>query len=146
MKILVKKLDEKAKLPIRKTSESAGYDICALENVSLIRGASPKMVSTGLSIEVESDTPVAIQLMERSSLATRGINLANGVGLIDKDYRGEYKVLLQNTTGADIEHINAGDRIAQIVIVPIVTPDVEEVAELSETERGAGGFGSTGNK
>lgn len=144
MVMKVKKLNPDAKLPVALTDGSAGYDICALEKVSLVKGAKPTLVHTGLSIEVESDKPVAILLMERSSMGKRGINLSNSVGLIDQDYRGEYLLCMQNTCGSDIEIINAGDRVAQLVIVPIEKPGVVEVEELSDTRRGTGGFGSTG--
>lgn len=144
MEMLVKKLDDKAVLPKAATEGSAAFDICALERVGLVKGAKPTLVRTGISLEVKSAEPVVILLMERSSMGKRGINLANGVGVIDQDYRGEYMLCMQNTCGHDIEVINPGDRVAQIMIVPIKKPTVREVEELSETTRGWGGFGSTG--
>lgn len=144
IKMNVKKLDERAQLPVYKTADSAGYDIYALERTSLIKGGSPKMIRTGIAIDVECADDIVIILAVRSSIGKRGINLANGIGVIDKDYRGEICVLLQNTGGHDIEIINEGDRIAQLIIMPIAKPIVTEVNELSDTERGVGGFGSTG--
>lgn len=144
MNMLVKKLRDNAIIPTCATDGSAGYDLYATEKVSLIKGAAPVMIKTGIAIEVQSDEPVAILLLERSSLGKRGINLSNSVGLIDQDYRGELVALLQNTCGHDIEIINPGDRVAQIMIVPVKKPTVKEVTELSNTTRGTGGFGSTG--
>ena len=100
------------------------------------------MIPTGLSMEL----PVGYAgfIYARSSLGTkRGLAPANKVGVIDSDYRGEFMVALHNH-GLDAQTVCHGERIAQLVIAPVVTPGFTEVAELSDTERGAGGFGSTG--
>lgn len=144
MEMLVKKLCDEAILPSCATQHSAGYDLYALNKYELVKGSAPVMIRTGISIEVKTDNPVVILLTERSSIGKRGINLANGVWIIDQDYRGEICVMLQNTCGQDIEIINQGDRIAQLIMLSISKPEVIEVAELSDTVRGSGGFGSTG--
>lgn len=144
MKLLVKKLNEKATIPQRQTEFSAGYDLSSAEDIVVKVGETAK-VHTGISAEVKGDKNVVLLLYARSSLATKfGIAPANCVGVIDWDYRGEIVAVLHNYSDKDYE-IKCGDRIAQLVITPVFTPEVEEVTELSDTVRGTGGFGSTGS-
>ena len=101
-------------------------------------------VHTGISVEVEGAKDVCLFIYARSSLATKfGLAPANCVGVVDWDYRGEIIVALHNYSDKDYE-IKAGDRVAQLVITNVLTPETQEVEELSDTERGEGGFGSTG--
>ena len=101
------------------------------------------MIPTGMAIALENANVVAI-LAARSGLAVKsGINLANGIGVIDSDYRGEMRVTLYNTTDTEYT-VRPGDRIAQLMVVPVACPPIEVVDTLPETERGEGGFGSTG--
>lgn len=144
MILKVKKLDDRAIVPQRVTSGSAGYDLCSLETVTFKRYGTPVLVHTGVSIEVDSAEPVAIKLYIRSGMGKKGFILSNGVGLIDQDYRGELCALIQYFGDKESATINAGDRIAQIVIEPVYLPDVEVVNNLSNTSRGSNGFGSTG--
>ena len=143
MKLLIKKLNEKATIPKRQTEFSAGYDLCSAEDIVVKVGETAK-VHTGISTEIEGDRNVVLLIYARSSMATKfGLAPANCVGVVDWDYRGEIIVALHNSGKEDYE-IKCGDRIAQLVVSPIFTPEVEEVTDLSDTERGAGGFGSTG--
>ena len=145
MKMFIKKLTETATLPTQGSAQAAGYDIYAdLPNgpVTILPGAIHK-ISTGISAAPE-DTEVALCLFPRSGLATKqGVTLINSVGLVDSDYRGEIIVPLVNF-GSQPVIIDNDDRIAQLVVIPITKAEFEEVAELPETERGEGGFGSTG--
>ena len=144
MELKIRKLREGAKLPQRATVGSAGMDLhaCIEESITL----APQqlaVVPTGIAIELP-DNGCAAFLYARSGLGVKhGICLANGVGVIDSDYRGEICVGLCNVSGAPYV-IEPDERIAQMVIAPVFTPDVTEVTELSGTTRGAGGFGSTG--
>ncbi|MFA5658306.1 MAG: dUTP diphosphatase [Oscillospiraceae bacterium] len=144
MKLLIKKLDENAMLPKRATSQSAGADLCAcIDSPVTIQPGEIKMLSTGISVEPD-DKSVAMLVFARSSLASRhGIALANSVGVIDSDYRGEIKIPLINSGSSPYE-ITPGERIAQLVVTPVIFPEIEETRCLSDTERGEGGFGSTG--
>jgi len=131
-------------LPAYATAASAGVDLCAdlKEALNLSPGENVK-IPTGLAIELPGPHVVAL-VFARSGLASRyGIGLTNGVGVIDSDYRGEIQVLIQNFGNRPIK-VNPGDRIAQMVFMPIFRAVIEEVAELEETARGSGGFGSTG--
>lgn len=152
----VKLLDVQAKAPQRASKDAAGYDLYALEN-GRIRGNLIKQadfpgdfhaacdmvrVRTGIAVALPSGTYG--QIASRSSLMEKhGVMAFPGV--IDPDYRGEIKVLLYNTSEKDYV-FHAGDRIAQLLILPICTPDVQVITtgELTETARGTGGFGSTG--
>ncbi len=129
--------------PSYETEGSAGMDIRAyLEQPVMIEPGERKMIPTGLFMEFEPGFEV--QIRARSGLAAKhGIGLVNGVGTIDSDYRGEIIVALINL-GQDAFTVSNGDRIAQMVISPIVQAEIEPADELSDTERGAGGFGSTG--
>lgn len=138
MNLLVKKLDADAKIPSRATEGSAGYDISSAEDVT-IAAKSRAGVSTGISIRVPKNTYGRIA--PRSGLAVKhGIDVLAGV--VDFDYTGEVKVILYNTSDEDY-FVKKGDRIAQLILERMETPEVEVVLELSETSR-TGGFGSTG--
>lgn len=145
MTLKIKKLNENAIIPKRATSGSAGYDLSACLDAPLeILPHEIKKIPTGISCELVSDIDAAMLIYARSSLATKhGITLANCVGVVDSDYRGEIIVAVINQSDKPytIEH---GERIAQLVITPVLLPEVEEAQELSDTTRGAGGFGSTG--
>lgn len=135
----VKKIVDNAILPKRGSAAAAGYDLSSCVDATVpARGKA--MVRTGLSIKVPSGTYGRVA--PRSGLTWKN-SIDVGAGVIDEDYRGEVNVILFNHSDVDFQ-IKAGDRIAQLVLERIVTPDVEEVAELDDTERGAGGFGSTG--
>lgn len=131
-------------IPSYATPASAGVDLSAdlREPITLGPGENVK-IPTGLAIELPDQSVVAL-VFARSGLASRhGIGLTNGVGVIDSDYRGEIQVLMQNL-GTQPVKIMPGDRIAQMVFMPIFHALFDDVAELQETQRGAGGFGSTG--
>lgn len=147
MKVEIKKLFEDAKIPTRGSEEAAGYDLYA-HNIEKLNSAilphSTQIVGTGLSMEIPKGYFGAI--FARSGIASkRGLRPANCVGVIDSDYRGEVKVALHNDTD-EIQYFELGERIAQIVIMPYLAVEFVEVNTLNETERGAGGFASTGNK
>lgn len=144
MIVKVKKLDARAMLPTYGSSQAAGADVYALlQSDSLEIGAGETvLIGTGLSLEIPEGYVGLVYA--RSGLATKkGLAPANKVGVIDSDYRGELKVALYNQSGR-AQTIAAGERIAQLVIAPYLTASFEEAAELSDTARGAGGFGSTG--
>lgn len=142
--VKLKRLDKRAKVPTRATSGSAGYDISALlDSPVTIAPGEVKMIPTGLAIELEDNSVVAL-IYPRSSLASKhGITLANCVGVIDSDYRGELRMPVINL-GNEPYTISLGERISQLVLTPVLIPDIEEVEELSDSVRGTGGFGSTG--
>lgn len=143
MKIEIKKLKDTAKIPTRGSKYAAGYDLyaCIDEEVTILPHTTEK-IGTGLSIAVPEGYFGAI--FARSGLAVKeGIRPANCVGVADSDYRGEYIVALHNDTD-NARKIVPYERIAQLVIMPFLEAEFEEKAELSETERGGGGFGSTG--
>ncbi len=144
MDLLIKKLDERAIVPKAATGGSAGMDLCALLDEPLtIAPGQRALVPTGLAIALPNADYVAL-LFARSGLAVKhGITLSNCVGVVDSDYRGEVKVGLINQSDKAYE-IAPGERIAQIVIMPVVVPNPVETDELPESDRGAGGFGSTG--
>lgn len=131
-------------LPSRATAHSAGYDLRSSEADLELQPGEIRAVSTGLIMELPPG--LEAQVRPRSGLAARfGITLPNSPGTIDPDYRGELKVLLQNG-GPDPVPIRRGERIAQLVFARFEAPDVVEVDNLSETDRGRGGFGSTGTR
>lgn len=142
----VKKLNENARLPLRATKGSAGMDLYAcIDGPLTIAPHSIRVVPTGLAIELESADYVAY-IFARSGLAIKhGIAPANCVGVIDSDYRGEVCVGLVNQTDNAFT-IVPEERIAQLVISPVIVPEIELADELEDTERGEGGFGSTGQK
>jgi dUTP pyrophosphatase len=127
-------------LPAYQTPGSAGIDLCADDNVYIPAGFTKK-VSTGIYLEIPQGYEA--QVRSRSGLAAQGIVVANSPGTIDSDYRGEVCVLLHNNS-AHSYSVGAGYRIAQLVFAPVIQVELEEVSELSDTERGTGGFGSTG--
>jgi dUTP pyrophosphatase len=129
-------------LPRRATPQAAGFDVRSAEADLVLQPGEIRAVSTGLVMELPEG--IECQVRPRSGLAARyGITLPNSPGTIDPDYRGELKVLLQNG-GAGAVTIRRGERIAQLVFSRFEAPQVAEVDSLSETKRGAGGFGSTG--
>ena len=132
-----------AVIPEYKTAGAAGADLCALLNESLtIPAGKFAMVPTGLFFEIPEGYEV--QVRPRSGLAAKnGVRVLNTPGTIDSDYRGEIKVILINLGEADFT-INSGDRIAQMIVAPVTQANFSITDSLSETERGAGGFGSTG--
>lgn len=133
-----KKLHPLAKEPFYGSQESAGFDIYSVEDVE-IPPKSLKIIHTGISLEIEEG--YCWQVWGRSSFGSKGIDVFGGLG--DSDYRGEFKIMLYNSNES-VFKISIGDRIAQIVPVPIVRAIFEEKNELSISERGSGGFGSTG--
>lgn len=144
MKLTFKKLKENAIIPTRATNASAGLDICAcLDEPVTIEAGDIKMIPVGLTAEPDCDD-VALLIYPRSGLSTKfGVSLANCVGVIDSDYRGEWFIPLINHGKAPftVEH---GMRIAQLVPTKVLFPDIEVSETLSETDRGEGGFGSSG--
>ncbi len=145
MKINVKKLDVNARLPVYGSEFAAGADLYACLKEPLIIGAGETaFVHTGIAIELPEGTVGLVYA--RSGLACKkDLAPANKVGVIDCDYRGEVMVALHNH-GKEERAVEHGERIAQLVIAPYYVAEFEESGELSQTVRGAGGFGSTGNK
>lgn len=144
-KIKVKPLRENAILPTYGSDEAAGADLYACIDAPItIEPHQTVFIPTGLSMALPKKTGGFI--MARSGLACKkGLAPANKVGLIDSDYRGEFMVALHNHSNV-AQTIEPKERIAQLVIVPVLTPEYEQVDELDSTQRGAGGFGSTGTK
>lgn len=142
----IKKLKENAIIPTRGSAEAAGYDLyaCLDSDSVVVKAGETVLIGTGLSIAVPKNTFGAI--FARSGLASKkGLAPANKVGVCDSDYLGEYKVALHNHSKQDAV-VENGERIAQLVVVPYVPCEFQEVDELDSTERGEGGFGSTGSK
>lgn len=143
MSLRVARLDPRATLPTRAYPGDAGLDLYALEGIVLAAGER-SAVRTGVAIEIPAGQ--AGLVLPRSGLAARfGIALVNAPGLIDAGYRGELKVLLLNTDREQPFTILPGDRIAQLLLVSVELPGLVEVDALAWSERGAGGFGSSGN-
>ncbi len=142
----IKKVQENAVIPKRATEGSAGLDLCAcIDEPLTLNGGDTALIPTGLAIELPSSQYGAF-VFARSGLSIKhGIGLLNAVGVIDSDYRGEIKVGVINQIKEPYT-IEPGERIAQLVIMPVATLPVEETQTLGESERGAGGFGSTGTK
>jgi dUTP pyrophosphatase len=139
----VQRLDPRAVLPTRSHPGDAGLDLRAVEGGTLAPGERAG-VGTGIAVEIPHGQGGLV--LPRSGLAARhGIALVNAPGLIDAGYRGELRVLLLNTDSAESFTWSAGDRIAQLVLVEVGLGEVMEVAELQESVRGAGGFGSSGS-
>jgi dUTP pyrophosphatase len=139
----VRRLHKHARLPSRAYPGDAGLDLYAVEPVRLEPGERAA-VPTGIAVEIPAGQ--AGLVLPRSGLAARhGISVVNAPGLIDAGYRGEVKVLLLNTDRREPCMIDAGDRVAQLVLVRVDTPEVVEVDALALSERGAGGFGSSGS-
>ncbi len=148
MKIYFQKLNSHAVVPSRATAESAGFDlsVCSEEPITIGAGETV-MIHTGLAVVLPVGT--AGMVYPRSGLSIKhGLGLANCVGVIDSDYRGELMVPLYNHSSEPFT-VFGGDRIAQMVVTPVILPDVDEIPmgeSLPESERGTGGFGSTGLK
>ena len=144
-KILIKRLSKKVIMPKYETDGSSGMDIAAFINENIeVKPGEKEIVPTGFSLSIPKGFEV--QIRPRSGLsAKKGISVLNTPGTIDADYRGEIKVILINL-GKEKFLIENGNRIAQMVVCPVTQVKMEEVDELSETSRGAGGFGSTGIK
>ncbi len=142
--LLVKRLKEGAVLPERKTPGSAGYDLCAcIAKEFTIEPGELAIFPTGLAVEIPEGN--AGMIFTRSGLGVKhGVAVANGVGVIDSDYRGEIHVGLRNSSKTPYTVI-PGERIAQLIVMPVCLPEVREAASLSETQRGEKGFGSTGS-
>lgn len=156
-KLGVKLLNDDANLPKRSTDGAAGYDLYASESCQ-IKPGNKMVISTGIAIELPDclipGHIYCMQIMSRSGLSAKN-SIEKGAGLIDKDYKGEIKVILYNHTprkeytneeeeNLDTLYINIGDRIAQGVIVAVAIPEIVELSELTQTKRGTDGFGSTG--
>ena len=141
--IRVKKLSPNAILPAYGSAEAAGADLYAcLETAVQIQPGETFWVPTGIALEVPKGC--AGLIYARSSMgAKRGLAPANKVGVIDSDYRGEIRVVLLNHS-KQVQTIEPGERVAQLIITPVLTPAYEECEDLTDTDRGAGGFGSTG--
>ena len=143
VKVLIKKLDPAVKLPEYKTSGASGVDLiaCIKEPINLEPNTSV-LIPTGLSVAFPED--YEIQIRPRSGLAAKNnISVLNTPGTIDSDYRGEIKVIIYNH-GNENFSINNGDRIAQMILAPVVKMELEEKNDLPKSIRGKGGFGSTG--
>jgi len=143
VKVLIKKLNSKVQLPKYKTDGSSGMDLMAFtENPINIRPQESALIPTGITIAIPENTE--IQIRPRSGLAAKSnISVLNTPGTIDSDYRGEIKIILFNH-GKEEFIINNNDRVAQMILMPIIKAEFEEVEDLPKTLRGSGGFGSTG--
>jgi len=139
----IKKLHPSAIVPKYMTELAAGMDICALLDEEIVlKPGERSLVPTGLAFAIPAG--YEIQVRPRSGLAIKhGIALVNSPGTIDADYRGEVKIIMTNLGQKDFT-ICSGERIAQLIVAPVCQAELVEVAELDETERGAGGFGHTG--
>ncbi len=143
MSLRAKRLDPRAVLPTRAHDGDAGLDLHTLDGFELAPGERAQ-IRTGVAIALSPGT--AGLVLPRSGLAARhGIALVNAPGLIDEGYRGELQVLLLNTDRSETFRAQAGDRIAQLVVVDVETPEIVEADELDDTSRGSGGFGSSGS-
>ena len=143
VKVLIKKLDPEVKLPEYKTNGASGMDLKAFIKKPInLKPKTSSLIPTGLSVAFVED--YEIQIRPRSGLAAKNnITVLNTPGTIDSDYRGEIKVIIYNHGNTDFI-INNGDRIAQMVLSPVIKMDLEETNDLPVTLRGKGGFGSTG--
>ena len=138
--MLVKILNEYAQLPTRGSKDAAGLDLYCPFHIK-VPADSQKKIPLGVAVEIPKGYMVL--LVPRSSMSKTPLRCANSVGVIDADYRGELSIAYENISCSDYM-IFRGDRIAQLIIVPIAIVDVEEAQTLRETERGDGGYGSTG--
>lgn len=145
MVLKLMRVREGAIIPKQATAGSAGYDLCAcIDAPQTIEPGERCVFPSGLAAEIPAGT--AGFVFTRSGLGIKkGIHVTNGVGVIDSDYRGEIRIGLHNL-GAEPYTVQPGERIAQMIIMPYFAPVIEEVTSLTETDRGAGGFGSTGTK
>ena len=143
VKVLVKKLNPKVQLPSYRTAGSSGMDLMAfIKDPIKVAPNTSALISTGISVAIPND--VEIQIRPRSGLAAKSsISVLNTPGTIDSDYRGELRIILFNHSNKEFV-IRNNDRIAQMVLMPVLKVDFEEVDDLPDTLRGSGGFGSTG--
>ena len=143
VKVLIKKLNPSVQLPEYKTKGASGMDLVAfLKNPVNVKSKTSSLIPTGISVAFSEK--YEIQIRPRSGLAIKNnISVLNTPGTIDSDYRGEIKVIIYNHGEKDFI-INNGDRIAQMILAPVIKMELEEIDNLSETIRGKGGFGSTG--
>ena len=143
VKVLVKKSDSAVKLPEYKTNGASGMDLIAFIKESIIiKPKTSSLIPTGISVAFSKD--YEIQIRPRSGLAAKyNISILNTPGTIDSDYRGEIKIIIYNHGDTDF-NIDNGDRIAQMILSPVIKMELEETNDLPETIRGAEGFGSTG--
>ena len=143
VKVLVKKLDPKVQLPSYKTKGSSGMDLMAfIKDPIKIAPNTSALIPTGIAVAIPND--LEIQIRPRSGLAAKSsISILNTPGTIDSDYRGELKIILFNHSNKEFV-VRNNDRMAQIVLMPVLKVDFEEVDDLPDTLRGSGGFGSTG--
>ena len=143
VKVLIRRLSSEVKLPSYKTSGASGMDLMAfIKSSVIIKPKTSCLIPTGLSIAFSKN--YEIQIRPRSGLAAkRNISVLNTPGTIDSDYRGEIKVVIYNHGNKDFL-INNGDRIAQMILAPVMKMELEETNDLPKTIRGKGGFGSTG--
>lgn len=145
MELQIKRLSETAKLPERGSEEAAGYDLFAdIQQTLTIQPHETKMISTGIAVAIPQGYFGGI--FARSGLSAKeGLRPANCTGVVDSDYRGPVKVALHNDSN-QVRNIEPQQKIAQMVVIPYLTVEFQEVEELSETLRGEGGFGSTGKQ
>ena len=143
VEVLFAKIDPGASQPTQGTKSAAGWDLRALEDTKVFKGVSAK-IRTGLAVAIPEGWEG--QIRSRSSLGAKGMIMPNGVGTIDSDYRGELMVLATWIGEGDFIELSKGERIAQMLIAPVPVTNFREVSfeELSTTERGEGGFGSSG--
>ncbi|MDL2323804.1 dUTP diphosphatase [Ruminococcaceae bacterium OttesenSCG-928-A16] len=146
MELKIQKLHPNAEIPQQATAGAAGIDLRACCDAPIVLQPMQRMaVPTGLAIELPNAETVALVFARSGMALKQGLAMANGVGVIDSDYRGEVAVLVVNLSSKTIK-INHGERIAQLVCMPVLLPQIVGVDALSDTERGQGGFGSTGVK
>ena len=143
VRILVKKFDKNIKLPTYKTSGSSGMDLMAyVKNKITINPGKTAIIPTGIAVAIPKN--YEIQIRPRSGLAAKkGISVLNTPGTVDADYRGEIKIILINLSKKSFT-VKSGDRVAQMIVCPVVKAKLQEVKSLPKTVRGKGGFGSTG--
>jgi len=143
VKVLIKKLDSAVNLPEYKTDGASGMDLVAFLNEPInIKPKTSSLIPTGLSVAFSND--YEIQIRPRSGLAAKSnVSVLNTPGTIDSDYRGEIKVIIYNHGDKNFL-VNNGDRIAQMILSPVVKMELHEINDLPKTTRGEGGFGSTG--
>tara|TARA_B100000925_G_C21984052_1_gene463688 strand:+ start:780 stop:1229 length:450 start_codon:yes stop_codon:yes gene_type:complete len=143
VEVLFAKLDPDASIPTQGSKSAAGWDLRALEDTTVSRGTSTK-IRTGLAVAIPEGWEG--QIRSRSSLGAKGMIMPNGIGTIDSDYRGELMVLATWIGEGDEINLSKGERVAQMLISPVPLTNFREVSfdDLSKTERGKGGFGSSG--
>ena len=141
MKLGIKRLSESAIIPKYQSKQASGFDLHVI-NDCVLKPGETHLISTGLAFDIPEG--YEIQIRPRSGLSAKtGLRVCNSPGTVDQDFRGEVKIIMANT-GNLIEIIDKGDRIAQAVLAPVVQAEIVEVEEINQTERGSGGFGSTG--